>query len=192
MSTDVPGEKQLRADARRNRERVLAAADAMFAEQGVRAGIEEIAQRAGVGVGTVCRNFPTKDALLAEVLTFRCEGMLDRVRAALAEPDPGGAFDRYVLDIVELTADARALAEGMAQRGDFPVRDSLKADLHTELGELVGRAQAAGALRPDVTEADVTLIVVGLATGSDAAARQRCARLFLDGLRPAAAPAGVT
>ena len=87
LSTEIPAERQLRADARRNRARVLAAAEAVFAEVGVHAGIELIAHRAGVGVGTVCRNFATKEDLIAEVL------LGGEVPAHGADPDAGPVGD---------------------------------------------------------------------------------------------------
>ena len=79
--TDVTA-RPLRADARRNRERVLAAAEAVFGESGLNGQIEEVARRAGVGVGTVCRNFPTKQALVEAVLTSMYESLLGRALEA--------------------------------------------------------------------------------------------------------------
>ena len=190
MSTDLPV-KHLRADARRNRERVLEAADAIFAEEGLHAGIEEIAQRAGVGVGTVCRNFATKEDLIAEVLTARGEAMLDRVRAALADPDPGTSFERFMISIAESVGRYRALAEEIAARGEVPIRDGLKQALHDALDQLVSQAQAAGALRTDVTGSDIKLVLSGLAqarvTPGDDTSRECFLRVVLDGLRPQAA-----
>jgi len=99
-----------RADARRNRERVLAAAAELFAEEGSKVQIEQVAHRAGVGVGTVCRNFPTKVALVDAVVTQGCELLLDEAQAALGEPDAGAALRRYFVRMAELQARHRALA----------------------------------------------------------------------------------
>jgi len=194
LSTDFPIERPLRADARRNRARVLEAADAVFAEDGLHAGIEDIAQRAGVGVGTVCRNFPTKETLIAEVLAVRGEAMLEEVRAAIADPDPGTAFERFMIGVAEYSAKYRALAEDMAARGELPVREGLKEALHAALGQLVVQAQAAGALRSDVGAGDIKLLLSGLAqatvTPGGDTSRERFLRIILDGLRPEAARLG--
>jgi AcrR family transcriptional regulator len=191
LSTALPAEKQLRADARRNRARVLDAADAMFAEQGLRTGIEEIAQRAGVGVGTVCRNFATKEDLVAEVLAGRCEAMIGEIRDAGAAADAGAAFERVMLTMAEFSARYRALAEEMSARGEVPVREGLKADMHDALDHLVRRAQGCGALRRDVTESDIKLVLAGIAhaavaAGPEPGALERFVRIVLDGLRPQA------
>lgn len=191
MSTEIPVERQLRADARRNRARVLAAAEEVFAEFGVHAGIELIAHRAGVGVGTVCRNFATKEDLIAEVLTARGEAMLDEARAALVEDDPAAAFERFMVAAASRAAGYRALAEEMAARGEVPIREDLRQQLTDALDQLVRRAQRAGALRTDVTTADIKLILSGLAqaavTPGEESSRERFLRVVLDGLRPAQA-----
>src|SRR5712664_2732243 len=90
-----PGDGPRRADARRNRERVLAAAEAVFAESGVKTPVEEVARRAGVGVGTVCRNFPTKQALIEAVVGAMYESLIQEVEVARADPDPARAFERF-------------------------------------------------------------------------------------------------
>jgi AcrR family transcriptional regulator len=185
-----PADRHLRADARRNRERVLEAADALFAEVGLRAGVEDIAQRAGVGVGTVCRNFPTKEHLIAELLNARGEALLAEARAALAAPDPGPAFERFVAVAAASSLSYRALAEEIAN-GTVPVREDLKSEVHDALDQLVRRAQEAGALRTDVTGADIKLLLSGLAQATVAAGAEgsldRFVRVMLDGLRPSAA-----
>ncbi len=191
MSTDQ-ADRQLRADARRNRERVLEAADALFAEVGLKAGVEEIAQRAGVGVGTVCRNFATKEHLVAELLNARGEALLAAAHEALAGPDPGAAFEHFVTLTAASLGRYRALAEEVAS-GEVPVREGLKCELHDALEQLVRRAQQAGALRTDVTAADIKLLLSGLAQATVAAGAatspDRFVRVVLDGLRPAAATA---
>jgi len=169
---------------------VLAAADAEFAEVGLHAGIEEIAQRAGVGVGTVCRNFATKEDLIAEVLAARGQAMLDEIRAAIADPDANTVFERFLISMAHYTARYRALAEEMATRGEPPVRPGLRDEFHQALEQLVEKAQAAGALRPDMRAADLKLMLSALAqatvTPGDATARERFLRVVLDGLRPEA------
>jgi len=187
LSTGVPVDKQLRADARRNRARVLEAADAVFAEAGLHAGIEEIAHRAGVGVGTVCRNFPTKEELVAEVLTVRAEALVNQAQSALADADPATAFEGFMIAAAASAARYRALAEEMAAQGDLPVREGLKEEFQDALDRLVRHAQQAGVLRADVTSADIKLILSGLAqtavTPGEESSRERFLRVVLDGLR---------
>jgi AcrR family transcriptional regulator len=183
--------RPMRSDARRNRERVLVAAEDVFSEMGLRAQIEEVARRAGVGVGTVCRHFPTKQALVEAVLEAMYESLLTDARRALEQPDPGTAFHTFFYALSEFQARHRALAEHMATEIDLPasaqpVRDSLR----EAIDELVTRAQDAGAIRADIGSADVALLFSGVAHATALAGalqpvlRKRYVALILDGLRP--------
>jgi AcrR family transcriptional regulator len=181
----------MRSDARRNRERVLAAAESVLSEMGLKAQIEEVARRAGVGVGTVCRHFPTKQALVEAVLEAMYESLLHDARAALAGPDPGAAFHTFVYALSEFQARHRALAEHMATEIDLPLSARpVRASLRAAIGELVSRAQDAGAVRADIGPADVTLLFSGVANATALAGelqpvlRRRYVALILDGLRP--------
>src|SRR3954467_314481 len=107
-------DRQQRADARRNRERVLAAASDLLAESGLKAPVEEVARRAGVGVGTVCRNFPTKQALIEAVVGAMGEALGVDAGTALADPDPAHAFEKFVIALPAFQARHRALADQMA------------------------------------------------------------------------------
>ena len=187
-------ERPMRADARRNRERVLAAAEAVFAEMGLKAQVEEVARRAGVGVGTVCRHFPTKQALIESVLEAMYESLLADAQAAQAEADAGEAFETFFFALAGFQARHRALAESMATTTDLPAaaqptRDALRA----AIGELVTRAQAAGAIRSDIGAADISLLFSGVAHTTALAGdlqpvlRQRYLTIIMDGLRPTAA-----
>ena len=190
MSTDVTTDRPMRADAARNRDRVLAAASELFAEVGLRAGIEDIARRAGVGVGTVCRNFPAKEALVEAVVSALWRSLLDAAVAALAAPDPGPAFEQFVYVIAEFQAKHRALAEEMAAEINLPIRDQVRQDLHAAISQLVARAQAVGTLRTDIGPADVAMLLSGVAHAAtlagdvDPGLRDRFVRIVLDGLRP--------
>src|ERR1700680_4470101 len=118
--------RPMRSDARRNRERVLIAAEDVFSEKGLRAQVEEVARRAGVGVGTVCRHFPTKQALVEAVLTSMFESVLEQAREALAAPDPAEAFERFFVNFPEFHTRHRAFAEQMANELELtalPVRN---------------------------------------------------------------------
>ena len=145
----------LRADAERNLRRVLDAAAEAFAEHGPDVSVDEIARRAGVGHATVFRRFPTKDALIAAVAQERMRTLMELAENALAEPDAGEALTAFIWRVAELHARDRGLyecvnrCEGMAEAEE----------LHRIAGELVRRAQAAGALRGDVSAEDVEALV---------------------------------
>ena len=116
-TTDRP----MRSDARRNRERVLAAAEDVFAEMGLKAQVEEVARRAGVGVGTVCRHFPTKQALVEAVLEAMYESLLADARAALHRARPRCRVRDVLPRARRFQARHRALAEQMATALDLPL-----------------------------------------------------------------------
>jgi AcrR family transcriptional regulator len=182
--------RPMRADGRRNRQRVLEAAVALFADEGLRVPIEEVAQRAGVGVGTVCRHFPTKEALVEAALTGMCEELLDQAQLALTDPQPGRAFASFVNALADFQGQHRALAEEMASTIDLPTStQQLKAELHAAVTELVERAQEAGAVRDDIGPADMAMLFAGIAhaaalAGVDPILRERYLAIVLDGLRP--------
>jgi AcrR family transcriptional regulator len=188
--TDVT-DRPMRADARRNRERVLAAAEATFSELGVAASVEEVARRAGVGVGTVCRHFETKQALVEAVLSGMYEALLAQVERALDEPDPGDAFRAFFLALAEVQGRHRVLAEQMAAVIDVAATAAPRREaLYSAMTELVVRAQGAGTIRDDIGAADVTMLVAGVAHATamlgDAqpVLRERYVAIVLDGLRP--------
>ena len=178
-----------RADARRNRERVLAAAEAVFGESGLKAPIEDVARRAGVGVGTVCRNFPTKRALVEAVVGSMYETLLHEAEQALADPDPAHAFERFVVGLPDFQARHRALADQMASENMLASAASPREKLLRAVSELVARAQAAGAIRADIGPGDVSMLFSGVAHATaivgdlQPVLRERYVRIILDGLR---------
>jgi AcrR family transcriptional regulator len=191
MMTAELVDRQQRVDARRNRERVLVAAADVLAESGLRAPVEEIARRAGVGVGTVCRNFPTKQDLVDAVLTALYEALLQDALDGLANPDAGQAFELFVADLSAFQARHRALAEQMAKDIEPPdTTTDARERLSVAISELVARAQAAGTVRPDIGPADVAMMLSGVAHATALAGDQRgvlsdrYVRIILDGLRP--------
>jgi len=188
VTTDSRGRRP-RADAVRNRERVLVAAEAAFSVEGQRAHLDDIAEAAGVGVGTVCRHFPTKQDLLAAVCERLYRSLLESAEAALAEDDPAAAFERFFVGLPEFVHRHRAFAEQMANELETaaePVRE----ELMRAMTELVTRAQAAGAVRADIGPADVSMLFSGVAHATAVAGdlapklRERYVRIVLDGLRP--------
>ena len=190
MTDVVP--RQQRADARRNRERVLEAAEAVFSTEGASAQIEEVARRAGVGVGTVCRNFPTKTALVEAVLTSIYGSLLEQAEDALAMGDPALAFRRFVLALSDFHVRHGALVAQMTDELVLPeTAEPLRDRLRATIGRLLADAQAAGAVRDDIGPADIALLFSGVAHAMQIAGayrpvlRERFVQLVLDGLRPA-------
>jgi AcrR family transcriptional regulator len=188
------GERVLRADARRNREAVIAAAAELFAEQGVDAQMPDIAKSAKVGVGTVYRHFPTKDDLIEALVEARFERIAERGREALkeAKDEPWKAFCDYMRFSVELQANDRALSQVMASRADVIQAHAENSGVFELSGKLVALAQKSGDLRKDAEVWDVPMIICGLGHVTQAARAgemapgmswERFLAIVLDGLR---------
>ena len=183
--------RELRADAQRNLARILEAAREVFAEDGIDAPISVIAERAGVGVGTIFRRFPHKDELLAALLEQRGRQLVDAVDLALASEDSGKAFRGFIELAVSTQIKDRGLCDAIGT--ELLAREDLRARfdvVHVGLAALLERAQAAGAVRSDATAEDVVLVFHGVAHAGlmleDVApgAWRRYLALALDGLRP--------
>jgi AcrR family transcriptional regulator len=185
--------RPLRADARRNREKVLAAARAVFAEQGVDAQMDDVARRADVGVGTVYRHFPTKEALLNALTDELFAVIAVHTRTLLTLDDPWEAFTRALWFAADKTAGDRAFTEIMAAQRKFPARTCPgKEDLTVTVGELMDRCKAAGVMRQDAMVEDVGLLMCGVGSASQMehpvpGAWRRHMAIVLDGLRAPAA-----
>jgi len=180
---------QLRADAQRNLERVLDSAAALFAERGCGVSVDEIARHAGVGHATVFRRFPTKDALIAAVVSKQIRELTAFVEEALAREDAGEAFRAFVWQAGELYARDRGLYEGFSRCVDIRDVAEAKAELNGLVGQLIERAQKAGALRRDVAADDVSTLVGSAIHGAgdspaDPELWRRYLEVVLDGLRP--------
>ncbi|MFC4913641.1 TetR/AcrR family transcriptional regulator [Actinomadura gamaensis] len=187
------GSRPLRADAKRNRDKLVAAAARVFARRGLTAPLEDVARQAGVSIGTLYNHFPARDDLIDTVFADRLTS-LDRVaEEALADPDPWNGFVVFVEGLLALQAEDRGLNEALASR--FPTamgREEACGRGIRNLGLVIERARDAGALRPDFEVTDVALLVLGMsrviADSMDVApgAWRRCLGFFLDGLRPEA------
>ena len=186
-------EKPLRADARRNREKVLAAARAVFSEEGVDAQMDDVARRADVGVGTVYRHFPTKDALLQALADELFEKLAAHAREMLELDDPWEAFQRTMWFSAEKTAGDRAFAEILgASREVTPSECPGKKDLTGTVAVMMERAIKAGKMRPDVVIDDIPLLMCGIGSASgmphpNPEAWRRHLGIVLDGMRAEAA-----
>lgn len=153
----------MRADAERNRRRLLDAATQMFCERGLDVGVGEIAQRAGVGRGTLFRNFPSKEHLIAAIVVERMRESITRGHAALQAPDAGQALFDLIEQSVGRQQTDRALFDAIAET--WLANDEIR-EIHEELigvlEALVRRAQDAGAVRADVSAVDVLMLVKGV------------------------------
>ncbi|WP_394621036.1 TetR/AcrR family transcriptional regulator [Lentzea sp. JNUCC 0626] len=143
----------MRADAARNREKVLTAARELFAEQGFDVPLDEIAGRAGVGPGTVYRHFPTKQALFQAVTESRVQAMIS---SASPSGDPGADLTAFLTKMAAEAAAKRDMSDAIA------VPSELRDSLHATLGGLLERAQAAGAVRADITTQDLVALMKGM------------------------------
>lgn len=186
-------ERPQRADARRNRERVVAAARTVFGEHGREAQMDDIARRAGVGVGTVYRHFPTKQALLAALIVDAFDRITAEARRALDEPDPWDGLTRVLWYAAENLAGDRALSEALASDVDIPGGATAgQAILVDAVAELMRRAQAAGSLRPDAEIDDIPMLMCGVGMGQIKGHRctapwRRHLAIVIDGLRASSA-----
>lgn len=150
--TRRPGTPPMRADARRNRARVLEVAQEAFASVGLQVGLDEIARRAGVGAGTVYRHFPTKESLFDAVILQRAQGLVDRARALADDPDPGRAFFSFVAQMNRESMAKRDLIDAVAGIGVDITANLTEAnrELWAAVEVLMSHAQAVGAVRADV------------------------------------------
>jgi AcrR family transcriptional regulator len=193
MSHLVADGRPLRADARRNREKVLAAARAEFSENGREAQMDDVARRAGVGVGTVYRHFPTKEALIEALMVDSFQAIAAQAIAALEIEDPWEAFTSVLWRGAEIMAADRALSEVFASiPGAMEKAMPTVEGLQETTSEIMRRAQAAGVLREDAVLDDIPMIMCGIGSATKkehccTAPWRRHLMIVLDGLH---APGG--
>ena len=183
--TQTETRRPMRADARRNYERLVASAREAFAREGTSASLEAVAEGAGVGIGTLYRHFPTRQALLEAVYADEVDAMARSARA-LADRDAWDALSAWLHDYVGFAATKRALMDAMLEAApDSDVLVNCRAALTQAGGELIARAQDAGVLRPDVEFIDVVRMVgqIALTPNTDDEQKERMLQIVLDGLR---------
>ena len=179
-----------RADGERNRERLMEAAKAGFAETGPDVSLEEVARRAGVGIGTLYRHFPTRDALIAAVYrrelgSFAEAG--DRLSATLS---PGEALHAWMRLFVDYIATKKVIAAAVATMvgGATELYASSGTRITDSMSAMVERAAASGDIRPDVDPGDLLRALVGFTYGNSSpeweASARRLIDILMDGLRP--------
>src|SRR5262245_549442 len=152
----------MRADARRNREAILDAARDRFSACGLECQIEDVARKAGVGVGTVYRHFPNKEALVEALIDRRFEHMAERAAEALEEDDPWQAFCDLMRYSAEYSAKDKALSELLSQRPASGRQSAATSGLAATTEKLIRKAQRSGQMRKDVVIEDVSTIMCGL------------------------------
>ncbi|MFG2873604.1 TetR/AcrR family transcriptional regulator [Streptomyces sp. NPDC048337] len=183
-----PSGRPMRADARRNLEKIVAAAGALIAEHGADASLEEVARRAGVGSATLHRHFPSRQALLEAVFKDRVEALCATADDLLAEPDPGQALSTWLRAVAAHAVANRGLGASLMRDAD-PALGETCHDMITAAGDaLLSRARGAGAVRPDVTTPRLLKLVgaIALATEQDAdgpAEADHLLAIAIDGVR---------
>jgi AcrR family transcriptional regulator len=160
--------RPLRADAERNRLRIVDAAKRLFAERGVDVSVEDIATAAGVGIGTFYRRFPDRESLIEAVFAAKLERATESARAALEIDDPWAAFRTFVMTVARMHARDRGLNDVLLSSDHGRERvAAFRETIQPLAGHLLERAKAAGTLRADVTLFDVAMIHQAVAAIAD-------------------------
>jgi AcrR family transcriptional regulator len=191
MTAPVSANRPLRADAARNRARILEAAESVLATGGLSAPIDDIARAADVGIGTVYRHFPTKEALFDAIVVGRLQRLVDEAEARANDDDPGATFFEMFSMCVEHGTRHKALVEALTNDGFNVVAatDEVKHHLRDAIEVLLVRAQQSRSVRDDVHIEDVMSLLAGAChasaySGYDPARRARTVAIMSDGLRP--------
>jgi AcrR family transcriptional regulator len=178
-----------RADSRRNREKVLEAADTVFASRGIGAPVDDVARLAGVGVGTVYRHFPTKEALYEAVVRNRVDQLVAETEALAGTGEPAALLYGALARVVAVATEKRDLADALTRAGiDMKtVAGGAFEELERAIGVLLRDAQASGAVRRDVALGDLVGLVSGICKGmehegADPAAAARMLGIVRQGL----------
>ena len=185
----IAADRVLRADARRNREAVIAAAKQLFADQGLDAQMPDVAKAAKVGVGTVYRHFPTKDDLIAALVAERFERLAEKAREGVEAEDAWEGVSDFIRFSAQIQADDRGLCEVMGSRPEVMDAAAQAAGLPGLCDRLVKRAQRSGQLRRDLVWEDIPMIACGLGritqatVGPTTGRWPRLVEIILDGLR---------
>ncbi len=174
--------RTLRADAEENRARIVAAAQALFAEHGIDVTMEEVARRAGVGVATLYRRYPTRADLLAGAFEDKMWMFANGARRALKDPDPWNGFCRFVTSLCAMQANDRGFNDVLTMTFPKVTRfESARNEAYMAVAELVARAQEAGSLRKDFVPEDLIILLManaGVVAATGKAAPRAAPRLI--------------
>jgi AcrR family transcriptional regulator len=178
-------EKTIRADVRRNRERLLVAAHDLFAEAGTDVSRESVARRAGVGIGTVYRHFPTHDALVEAVYRNEVAQLCDAAEELLRNHPPDAALELWMDRFVVYTAAKRGMSDALhsAFGSSSEVFADARRQMHEALASMLDAGVAAGTVRADVDAEDVLGAMSGIWKIHDRERARRALMLVMDGLR---------
>lgn len=179
-----------RADAAKNRLRILEAAEEVFAADGVGAPVDAVAERAGVGVGTLYRNFPTKEALFEAIVVLRIDELAQAIESVAEAEEPGQAFFDFLRLLAERAALKRDLVAALATAGiDIKSQCAETYDrMHQAIERLLRRAQEAGAVRGDIDASQAIGLVIGTCMATEhspgfAGTSNRMLEVVFDGMR---------
>jgi AcrR family transcriptional regulator len=179
--------EQLRADARQNRARLISAATEAFAEKGADAPLEDIARRAGVGIGTLYRHFPTRLDLQAAVFRSQVGAVCEQGDELLETVPPGQAFGGWIHALAGYLVTKRGLSKALIEAVgvESELISSCWVNMRETTERLLANAQQAGVVRPDVTATDVMRLVHGVAVSSEKAPERtgHLLSIMLDGLK---------
>jgi AcrR family transcriptional regulator len=186
----VVAPRMVRADAVKNRQRILEAAEATFASEGLATPVDTVAERAGVGVGTLYRHFPTKEALFEAIVMTRLEGLVTAAQTAADSADPAAALFDFLRYFASEATAKHDLFDAMGAAG-FDIKSQCAEtvdELKRAVDRLLGRAITAGSVRSDVRAEEIIGLIVGACqaaqqSGSDSAASQRMIDIICDGIR---------
>jgi AcrR family transcriptional regulator len=187
-SLDIHNPRPVRADKARNRERILVAARAAFGARGMETQMDDVAARAGVGVGTVYRHFPTKEALMGEMVRQKFALIREHARESLEqEGEPFEVFANMLRRNCEETAGDAAAQDALMRAGDavWDQAQEVLEEMQVAVQELIDRAQAAGTMRPDFAVADMGMLMCGVSASMAHGGWdwRRHLEILLDGLR---------
>jgi AcrR family transcriptional regulator len=162
-TTPIPDIRPLRADARRNRERILKAAKEVFAEKGIEAQMDDVAERAGVGVGTVYRHFANKDVLLGELVKEKFRSFTVQARAASERSDAWEALCSLLWSHAELMSEDAGIQDTLRRAsGAWEYAEPERLELESVTNQLIVRAQRDGKMRPDFNVEELAMLMGGL------------------------------
>lgn len=189
----IDSARAMRSDAVKNRKRILEAAEEIFSVEGIAVPIDAVAAKAGVGIGTLYRHFPNKDALFEAIVVDRLRQLLDAANALNASDDPGAALFSFLREMAEHASAKRDLFDALSSAGiDIKSRCAdLLGEMMRGVDALLSRAVAAGAVRDDLSAQEIVSLVIGTChagaeSGLDRFGRQRMVGVVIDGLQPVA------
>lgn len=179
-------EKSLRADAQKNRDKLLHVAHKVFTTEGIAVSMDEIARHAGVGVGTVYRHFPTKEDLFGAVIVSHKTRLIEEANQLLSHDDPGEAFFLYFTKIIREGLTNKAITDALVSSLNIEIGHSeIARDFWRGIDQLLIRAQQTGSVRGDARIEDIQVLLSGIlqATGDSGTFPERVVSILCDGLR---------